>query len=251
MIRFIIYSLALFITLLPAFASGNGLRIVTTHFPPYVFIEDGMLKGLHVNLLYEIFKRMEVSFTIELLPWPRALQMLKNGNADAMFPLFKTKERMSFIDYSNPLFTEETALFALKDKGTKFTTLADLSGCSFGSLRGFSYGTKLDDFIRQNNITVDFANSAKQNVEKFVFGRFDILVEARYVPWYELQKLDRWQDVAMLDIIAKNQSHLGFSKKRNHQQLISRYNSVLKSMKEDGSYEKIVAKYFFNSDLYK
>lgn len=186
---------------------------------------------------------MEIS--IEIVPWARALYMLENGSADAMFPLFKTADREAFTDYSDPFTTEDTALFVLK--GSPISWSADLStlkNYKFGRVRGYSSGNLLDTLITNKDITLDEAVSTQLNIKKLLYGRIDIMIEAKYVALAELKKNKQLKDVKILGIVAENTSYLGFSKKNNKLETIALFNKTLHSMKENGNYQLIIDNYF-------
>ena len=47
----------------------------------------------------------------------------------------------------------------------------------------------------------------------------------------------------LLPLLANDKAYLGFSKVMNHTKLVSEFNTILKSIKEDGSYQKIIDSY--------
>lgn len=223
------------------------IEIVTTDFPPYVYIENNEIKGFNVDLLKEIFKQMDMEIKIKIMPWARALSRIEKGETDAMFPLFKTKEREIFTDYSDAFTTEDTALFVLKDSPIKWNgNLNDLTQYRFGRVRGYSSGTKIDELIKENKIILDEVDKTNKNIKKLLGGRFDIMIEAQYVALHELNKMGKSDKVRMLAIVQQNLSHLGFSKKRNHISTIHNFNKILIKMKEDGTYQKIIDDFFQN-----
>ena len=241
---------ALFLLLVTTTASCKPLELVSTEFAPYVFTEKGQIRGVNVDLLKAIFKQMNMEIHIKIIPWARALYILQNGYADAVFPLFKTRERTLYTDYSDAFTTENTSLFVLKNAPIQWNgNLNDLSGYRFGRVRGYSSGPKIDRFIKNNTIRLDEVNKTENNIKKLLAGRFDIMIEAEYVALFELQKMGRSDDVRMLAVIQKNLSYLGFSKKRKHLSIISRFNEILKKMKKDGTYQRIVDNFFQNSPL--
>lgn len=252
MIKVTILPVILFLCLIATNLFSKPLHIVAGDFPPYVYKEGDQVKGFNVELLKEIFKRMNLDFYIEIYPWARALRMIEQGSAEAMFPLFKTEERLIFTDYSAPFTTEDTALFVMKNRAIEFgQSLDELSGYTFGRVRGYSSGYKLDKLIKDGSIRVEKANDSKSNLMKLLHGRIDILIEARYVALYELKKANQLDNVEMLAIVNENISYLGFSKIRENRKLISEFNSTLQDIKKDGTYEQIVNKFFYESVLRK
>lgn len=240
-------TLTFLITILLLFSTAlaEPLKIVSTNFPPYVYLEKGKPKGFNVDLLNEIFSQMNMEISIEIVPWARALYMLENGYADAMFPLFKTAEREVFTDYSDPFTTEDTALFVLKDSPIPWSTdLKTFKKYKFGRVVGYSSGNLIDSLIASKDISLDEAVSTQLNIKKLLYGRIDIMIEAKYVALAELKANNQLKDIKILGIVAENTSYLGFSKKNNKLETITLFNTTLHSMKKNGNYQRIIDNYF-------
>ncbi len=115
-------------------AFADTLSVVTLHYPPYAYDENGEVKGFSVDLLKEVFHRMDIPMQIKVLPWKRALKMVKNGRADAVLLAFKTEEREKYADYPDEIFiTEPTSFFVMKDSGITWNgELSPLTKYKFG-----------------------------------------------------------------------------------------------------------------------
>ena len=238
--------LALFLFLAPrGTALCEPVRIVTMDFPPYAYEEKGRLEGFNIDLLKEIFRRMEMRVDIKLYPWARAVFMVKKGTADAIFPFLKTEKREAFTDYSDVFTTEEMALFVLRDSPLRWHgSLNDLASYTFGRVRGYRSGPIFDSLVAGGAIRLEVVDSTIHNIKMLLGGRFDIMGENRHVALHELKKLNRSGHVRMLSVIQENPAFLGFSKKRNLRPVIAEFNKVLKGMRKDGTYRKIIDDFF-------
>lgn len=238
--------LILFIFLLPTFLMAQTLVFVSSEFPPYIYKKQKRIKGFNVEILNAIFKRMHIKVEYRIVPWARGVNMLKEGEVDAMFPFFKTKQREHFTEYSASFTSEPIAMFVLKDSPITYTgDLKTLSAYKFGRVRGFSSGAFFDEALKENIIQVEDASTSTSNLKKLFRKRFDILVENQFLVLHELKKENQLQELKQLHpILSNTKAYLGFSKKRNHTQLIVKFNKVLKEIKEDGTYDKIINNYF-------
>ena len=76
------------------------LLIVTEPFPPFAYEEDGVVKGIHVDIADLVMSRLDISYEIELMPWSRALKMIETGKAESLLIASYTDERNEFAYYT-------------------------------------------------------------------------------------------------------------------------------------------------------
>ncbi len=228
------------------FCSAKKIDIVTMDFPPYVYKENGEIKGFNVEILNEIFKRMDIKVNYKIKPWARAVLMIKNKQADAIFPFLKNKERESFAIYPEPFTSEPLTMFVLKNSNIKYNgDLTELVHYCFGRVRGYSTGEKFDNFIKNYGIRIQTVKNTKQNLNKFLNRRFHILVDNRYVILHKLKEQNSLNKVKELTpILSEKEAYLGLSKLKKNEEIRKKFNVILKEIKEDGTYSKILNNYF-------
>lgn len=232
----------LMIYAMPAMAAT--LELVTLQYPPYQYEENGQTKGVVVEIVKEVFLRMQQPVNITLMPWARSLKMIEVGTADAIFTAYKTAEREAFADYSKEvLMPQVVSLFVLNDSHIKFDgDLQKLANYSFGVVNNVSYGDVFDNAVKNKLIKVpDVAYTGEQNIEKLLVKRFDILVSNKYGALYILKRknaLDKIKELA--PEVQAIPSYMAFSKKRNLNLIRDKFDEILLEMKKDGTYEKIM-----------
>jgi len=224
---------------------AETLELVTLQYPPYEYEENGRVQGMVVDLVKEVFHRMEQPINITLLPWARALQMIERGEADAIFTAYKNPEREKFADYSKEILMPQiVSLFVLNDSPVLFDgDLSKLNSYSIGARRKVSYGTIFDDAVKDKILSAPIlANTGKQNVKKLLKKRIDILVSNKYGALYILKQLGKMNQVReLLPELQRVPSYIAFSKKRNRVSIRDRFDDILSEMKTDGTYDKIIA----------
>ena len=234
------------VLIFPIFMQSKTLNIVTIDFPPYAFKQNGKVIGFNVEILNHIFSKLNIKIKYHILPWARAVKMIKHGEADAIFPFFKNKKREVFTDYPHSFTSEPIAMFVLKNSNIIYKgNLSQLSSYTFGRVRAYSSGETFDAAVKRGIFQLEIANNSEQNLKKFFRKRFDILVDNKYYVLSSLKRLNKLGEVRQLKpILTDNSAYLGFSKSLNHSEIINNFNSILKSMHEDGSYNKILKSYF-------
>jgi len=226
---------------------AQTLRLVTLEYPPYEYSENGKLKGMAVEVIKIIFKEMKQDISIEVLPWARAIRYIEEGNRDAIFTAYKNPTREKFADYSSEVLMPQVVSFFVK-KGSTITFNGDfgkLSQYSIGVVRKVSYGQKLDLAIKSGTFRrIEEANDGTQNFRKLIKGRIDMIPSNKYGGYHILNRLGEINEVEELPInIQSVPSYLAFSKKRNLKDIRDKFDVILKRLKEDGTYLKILESY--------
>ncbi|MFZ6642987.1 substrate-binding periplasmic protein [Undibacterium sp. TC4M20W] len=93
--------LAILLALCCSTSIAATFKLASLHYPPYEYVEQGEVKGIAVDIVKEAFRLMGHQVSINIYPMRRSLEMVKNGEADGIFTVFKTPEREKYIIYSN------------------------------------------------------------------------------------------------------------------------------------------------------
>ncbi|MCF4152250.1 transporter substrate-binding domain-containing protein [Dethiosulfovibrio sp. F2B] len=227
------------------FAVGvDDIRFMTEELPPYNMKgDDGVATGIAVDVLAEIFKREGSSKTakdVEVLPWARGYKEVQSTQNTCLFSMTYTDERKPMFKWVGPLAASRTAVIALKSKGIKVGSEADLADLSAGVIK-----EDIGDILaRKVGMTkVDIAANNLQNVKKLNSGRVDVWVYEESVAQWQLK--DMGFDPADYEtVFALSESHLYYAfHKDTDQALIDRLQKALDEMKADGSYQAILDRY--------
>ena len=242
-------SVSLWILLAMQAVAEQPLEIASTNFPPFVYEEQGKIKGIDVDILTEVFARMRQPISIRLYPFARAVYMIKAGQADAIFPFGKDAERELFAHYPREaLFEMSVSLFVRKDSPITFNgDFKSLGSYTFGVVREAKFGEQFDAAVRDGIITqIEEVTDFHQNILKLVNNRLDIIVGPRHNILFLLKKLGQQDAVKELSpsLTPSWFVYLAFSKQRTlSPDLEERFARALQEMKRDGTYEKIIQAY--------
>jgi len=222
------------------------IELVTLQYPPYEYEEDGEIKGIAVEIIREGFSRLGYDVSITLYPWTRALNMVKNGDADGIFTAYKTDERLEFADYSNEVLIQQSvSLFVIQGSNIKFDgDLDNVRKYSFGVVRDVSYGEKFDTMFKNNEFAYEETNTGESNLQKLINGRFDILISNTFGALSIIKKEHISDQVIELKPVVESvPSYIAFSKKRNLTDLRDEFDEILIVMKNDGTIDRIIDAY--------
>lgn len=242
-----VFFLSLFILLVPNLGFAREYTFVSLEYLPYSRYEDGVLKGSDVEILQECFKRMDVDVNLLLLPWKRALHMAMHDQVDGIFGAVKTPERMARLYYSDPVRVEQISLFVRQESTFKFNgNLDKLKGASFGVVRDFSYGFKVDQFLKYCEETgrVERGVDTEMNLFKLIKGRFDFFIGDHFSVLHTIRNMGLKDQIRSLEpSLADNNIYLTFSKKRGLSFFRDHFNEALESVRADGTWNRIMQKY--------
>jgi polar amino acid transport system substrate-binding protein len=223
------------------------LRVVIFELPPLEYKEQGALKGAAVDIVTEVFSRMKQPIRLELYPFARALKMIKEGDADAIFAIVKKPERELYLDFPSEVLIEQTAsMFARKNAPIQFDgNFRKLCAYRFGILIGATYGPQWDEAVQTGIISkIEAVPDYRQNVLKLVNDRVDIIIGPRLPMLYAIEKLGQQGAVKELSpAIEIVPTYLAFSKTRVAPDIKAQFERILKDLKEDGTYDKIIQRY--------
>ncbi len=143
-------------------------------YPPFAFLDSmGRAKGITIDLWQAWSRKTGIDVDIRLVPWQTALEMVKDGRADAVGGIFRTKEREPYYEFTRPLFDIPVAVF-FNSKVLSIESIKDLSGFSVGVVKGDSS----EDLLRRENPSVHLVTypGADTLVDAALSGRINVFV---------------------------------------------------------------------------
>ena len=187
---------------------------------------------------------MGIPFKIEMYPWTRCLEMIKNGGAEGIFTLSKSAKREKFLTYPNePINYSENVFFYNKKKRYHFDgTMRSLKGLMIATTLNYHYR---DDFLKSNLFKHDFAAEDISGIKKIANGRDDLFICDKLVGTFLAKQEGVLSKITYLQLPLKTRKmYLAFRKNNpKNIKLIRKFDKTLKSMKKDGTYSKIIHKY--------
>ncbi len=230
----------------PIAALAASYKLVTLEYPPYEYTENGQMKGLAVDVIREAFKLMGHQVTMVAYPWARSQKLFEDGDVDGIFTFFKTPAREAYTLFGKQaVVTQPMALWVRKDSSIEFDgDLSKLKPYMFGVVNQTSYGERFDTAVKDGLLRTDPANSMENCIDKLVAGRFDIWVSNRYGAIHEFKRTGKLAAVKELKPpIQEIPAYVGFSKKRNHTALRDAFDKALITLKQNGTYDKLLKQY--------
>ncbi len=243
---FITPLLAILLALFCSTGFAATFKLASLHYPPYEYVEQGEVKGIAVDIIKEAFRLMGHQVSINIYPMRRSLEMVRSGEVDGVFTVFKTPEREKYIIYSNEAVLQLTiSLWARNDSNINFDgELSRLTTYRFGAVRGISYGSRFDEFIKSGVLKVELASDQTSAIRMALAQRFDILISNHAGALHEMKKMGLLNDFKVLyPVVQEQDTFFGFAKKAHLEPLRDELDQVLRLLKQNGYYDMIFKKY--------
>lgn len=222
-------------------------------YPPYSFKEGDLNKGIYTEVLKKAFSKMkEFNVQIELLPWKRAINEVKEGTEFAVYPPYYHPEKRPFIEpYSEPILEEEVIVLCNKkiDKSKKQWP-EDFYNLKVGTNSGFNVGgNKFHEAVKSGKIIKEEANDNKTNLKKLLNGRIDCYINDKNAILYSIKLLkEEGMNISIDDFyiaatVSKESGYLGFSKTFKAEwksKFINEFNKIIIEMKKSGEIDNII-----------
>lgn len=242
--------ICLLLFLSPFYVFSKTITLVTLQYPPFEYKENGISKGINVDIVKEALKRMGHDAKIKFFPWKRALLMAQNGYADGLIDAAYDENRAKYMHFPNTEINIEQ-WFAFKKKNSKLTldkNLANSKDITLGITRGFVYGGIIQKLIDKNMFkSTQLVSNNELNITKLIANRFDMFIGVKEVTLYLSKRLNYRDDIEIVKMTNTNKdyllnsskTYLAFSKKTISKEFSDQFSKVLMQMKNDGTIEKI------------
>jgi len=222
-------------------------------YKPFIYKDqNGEAKGVFKEIMLEAFKRMNIPLKYNLYAWKRTQKYVKEGKADGMITV-PTKERLKFLKATDPIIIVEEKIFTRKDN-PKIDKIMKIKSIE-----------EFNNFIVVDYIGAGWAKEHYKNLKHVIWvpkntnallmianKRADIYMSNEFIAISTIKKLIKQYPqykenlkkiIACPHVFEKFKFSLLIRKDSKFVNIIPKFNKVLKEMKKDGTYDKILKKY--------
>jgi polar amino acid transport system substrate-binding protein len=156
---------------------ATTLEVLTTEFPPYQTLENGVIAGKNTEIVNHILKQTKYNAKFSMYPWPRAYEKSLTDNDTLIYSIARTPEREKLFHWITPISSFNVYLWKLsKNKQMKIKTLDDAKRYTIGGVLNdvkANYLLKMGFIVDKN---LEYASNDELNLRKFYAGRIDIMI---------------------------------------------------------------------------
>lgn len=206
-------------------------------YPPFSFIDNGQMSGLDVDLANEIARRMEVKVEFQKIEFKGLIPALKSKRVDTIISaLTYSPERAQQIGFSEPYF--DGGIGAAYLRSNPVAKPQDLSGKRIGIQSGSVGERWLRDTYPALTSSMKTYDTVFLAIKDLQAGRLDVVVH----PLPPLRYAARDGGIQFTSVWASRD--VGINTRLEDVDLRAEIDKQLRAMKADGTYQKIVKKWF-------
>lgn len=216
-------------------------------YPPFDFQKKGQKAyvGIDMDLLKEIAKIENFTYSIKPMSFNMAAQTVANGQADGIIAgMSITAERKKIYDVSTPYF-KTGVVFAVANN-SKIKSYADLKGQKVALKTGTAAADYAVTLQKKYGFNVTYFNDSNIMYNDVVAGNSVACFEDQPVMRYAIKT---GLKLKIPDQKLGNAGNYGFFvKKGANAKLLNSFNQGLQKLQDNGKYDEIVARYLGQSD---
>lgn len=155
-----------------ATAHAESLTFTTEEYPPYNFRTVGGYAGVGYEQVVAIMETVKADYTIEMMPWARALSLAEAEPNHCAFATARIPEREDRFKWVGPLASDRNIMITRKRSG--------ITATSVDEARQYVVGTQRNDYTqtlltRYEFPKVDLATDLQQTLKKLLSGRIQMM----------------------------------------------------------------------------
>ena len=223
--------------------SSDQIQPLTEQWIPYQMETKDGLKGISIDLVKEIQKRIGNTKEIKVFPWKRGYNITLEKEGYALFLTTKSKKREPLFKWVGPISSMKIAFF-------KNSFRTDLNINSIEDAKKVSSiivadNTIAHEILNKMNFKNLHVNTLANNSFAQLLGNKVDLYPVEYNAFlYKLKKLNLEKEIIPVKMkpFFESKLYIAFNKNTDNK-TIKLWQDTLDSIKGDGTYKKIVEKY--------
>ncbi|MBY4678645.1 ABC transporter substrate-binding protein [Marinobacterium arenosum] len=223
--------------------AGDKIRIATEGaYAPFNMVDaNGELVGFDVDIARALCEEMKADCEIVAQDWDGIIPGLRARKYDAIIASMSiTEERLRVVDFSEKYYSNVLAFVAAKDKSLE-TSKEGLKGLTIGAQRATIAGQQLED-VYGDVVNVKLYDTQDNAYLDLTAGRLDGLLSDKF-PAYDWLRTEEGQGFEFKGADIDINDEIGIAVRKGDK-LKDKFSTAIKAIVENGTYEKINAKYF-------
>ncbi|VGU96376.1 glutamine-binding protein/glutamine transpor tsystem permease protein [Streptococcus pyogenes] len=228
-------------------ASAETIAIVSdTAYAPFEFKDsDQIYKGIDVDIINEVAKRQSWDFSMSFPGFDAAVNAVQSGQASALMAgTTITNARKKVFHFSEPYY--DTKIVIATRKANAIKKYSDLKGKTVGVKNGTAAQAFLNNYKKKYDYTVKTFDTGDLMYNSLSAGSIAAVMDDEAVIQYAISQN---QDIA-INMKGESIGSFGFAVKKGsgYDYLVNDFNTALKAMKADGTYQAIMTKWLGTDD---
>lgn len=219
--------------------AAGGVLVMATNaeFPPYEYHEGDAIVGIDADIAKAIADELGMELEIEDIAFDSIIPEITSGKADmGLAGMTVTEDRKMNVDFSDTYAKASQKIIVTED--SKIATPDDLKGVVVGVQLGTTGDIYVSD-LEADGTTVERYNKGFEAVQALSQGKIDaVVIDGEPAKTFVSQT----DGLKILEESFTDEEY-AIAVKKGNTELLEKINGALKTLKENGTLDEIVAKY--------
>ena len=206
-------------------------------FPPFEYLEDGKITGFDMDLVQEIGKLVDADIKIVDMAFDGLLPALQMKKVDLVIAgMTANEERMKTVSFTQPYYTASQVII-VKEGNTSIKSFDDLKGRRVGVMLGFTGDMVVSEI---DGVKIERFNAAYAGIMALKADKIEaVVLDSEPAKNYVAQN----KGLVLADADAEQEEY-AIAVRKNDKALLEKVEKALNELKENGTYDKLIQKYF-------
>ncbi|BCX65689.1 MULTISPECIES: substrate-binding periplasmic protein [Pseudomonas] len=219
--------------------------LLTENFPPYNmakngknFAQDENINGIATDIVREIFKRADISYSLTLrFPWERIYKLTLEKPGYGVFVMARLPDREKLFKWVGPIGPDDWIMLAKADSKITLETLNDARKYKIGAYKGDA----IAETLTKQGLNPVVVLRDQDNAKKLVNGQIDLWATGDPAGRY----LARQEGVNGLKTVLRfNSAELYLALNKDvPDETVAKLQAALDQMRKEGRVDEIMAQY--------
>ena len=226
-------------------SSTTELVLLTENFPPYNmakngknFAQDENINGIAVDIVREMFKRANVTYSLTLrFPWERVYKLALEHPGYGAFVMARLPDRERLFKWVGPIGPDDWIMLAKADSKISLESLEDARKYRIGAYKGDA----IAETLAKQGLKPIVVLRDQDNAKKLVSGQIDLWATGDPAGRY----LARQDGVNGLKTVLRfNSAELYLALNKNvPDETVAKLQAALDQLRKDGMVDEIMGRY--------
>ncbi|MHC8364733.1 substrate-binding periplasmic protein [Pseudomonas sp. ZT5P21] len=219
--------------------------LLTENFPPYNmarngknFAQDENISGIATDIVREIFKRAEITYSLTLrFPWERIYKLTLEKPGYGVFVMARLPDREKLFKWVGPIGPDDWIMLAKADSKITLETLNDARKYKIGAYKGDA----IAETLAKQGLNPIVVLRDQDNAKKLVNGQIDLWATGDPAGRY----LARQDGVTGLKTVLRfNSAELYLALNKDvPDETVAKLQAALDQLRKEGVVDEIMARY--------
>ncbi len=216
-------------------AGGRLIMATNAEFPPYEYHDGDAVVGIDAEIAKAIADELGMELEIEDIAFDSIIPEIVSGKADmGLAGMTVTEDRMQSVDFSNTYAKASQKIIVTED--SEIASPDDLKGVIVGVQLGTTGDIYADDI---EDATVERYNKGFEAVQALSQGKIDaVVIDGEPAKTFVAET----EGLKILEESFTDEEY-AIAVKKGNTELLEKINGALKTLKDNGTLDEIVAKY--------